>query len=130
VKFYSMTIDGWTSHQSQHYLNFFIYFNGKEIVKVALWIKVVEVFTINENEIKRIIQEIVKKFELDGTIMYTTDGGSDIQKALKLIDSEKFHCIFHILNLSISAGLPSIDSKLIKLITAVKLFKYGKGAKI
>jgi hypothetical protein len=22
MKFYSMTIDGWTSHQSQHYLNF------------------------------------------------------------------------------------------------------------
>jgi hypothetical protein len=79
VKFYSMIIDGWTIHQSQHYLNFFIYyFNGKEIEKVALWIEVVEVFTINGNEIKRIIQEIVKKFKLDETIVYTTDGGLDI----------------------------------------------------
>jgi hypothetical protein len=67
---------------------------------------------------------------LDGTIVYITDGGSDIQKALKLIDSERLHCILHILNLSISAKLPSIDSKLIKLMTAVKLFKYGKGARI
>jgi hypothetical protein len=74
-----MIIDGWTIYQSQHYLNFFIYyFNGKEIEKVALWIEVVEVFTINGNEIKRIIQEIVKKFKLDETIVYTTDGGLDI----------------------------------------------------
>jgi hypothetical protein len=49
---------------------------------------------------------------------------------LKLIDSKKLHYILHILNFSISARFPLIDSKLIKLMTAVKLFKYRKGARI
>jgi hypothetical protein len=63
VNFYSITINGWSSQKSKHYLNFFVYYcHQKEIKKVALWIEFVDALTIDGNEIVEIIKKVVKQF--------------------------------------------------------------------
>jgi hypothetical protein len=131
VKFYSMTIDGWSSNQAKHFINFILFYHNRtEVVKVALTVEFVDALIIDGEEINKILQGVIQKFELDGTIIFTTDSESDIRHVLLLNGSERIHCILHFLNLSIKVSLSSIENLLSKLMIGVKLFKYEKGNRV
>lgn len=124
VKALSLTTDGWTSINYQHYIALTVHFINSD---TKLCSRLISCINYNENcisqELSDFLMATVKKWNIKNKIsVVVTDNAPNIVGAIKLNNWRHISCFAHVLNIGIQHGLKKLKPIINKIKSIVEFF--------
>lgn len=126
----SLTTDGWTSINNQHYIALTVHFLNSE---TKLCSRLIGCINYNEQctsvELAKFLMTTVEAWNIERKISaVVTDNASNIVNAVKKNNWRHVPCFAHVLNIGIQRGLTHLKTVMTKIKNIVEFFKQSSGA--
>jgi len=126
----SLTTDGWTSINNQHYIALTVHFLNSE---TKLCYRLIGCINYNEQctsvELAKFLMTTVEAWNIERKISaVVTDNASNIVNAVKKNNWRHVPCFAHVLNIGIQRGLTHLKTVMTKIKNIVEFFKQSSGA--
>lgn len=126
----SLTTDGWTSINNEHFIALTVHFINSDTVLCS---RLIECINYNKKctseELANLLMATAKKWNIENKISAAvTDNAPNIVNAIRINKWQHVPCFAHILNISIQHALNNIKQIMSKIKNIVEFFKQSSAA--